>query len=99
MLCLLISDKSLKRDFLVTQGLSFYQVFWNDTKDHKQSFWYLGDDGMTSLHLAAQNGHIEVVHAILNQNNMPRKYINLPDEGGWTPLVWACENRHEEIIK
>ena len=54
---------------------------------------------MTSLHLAAQNGHIEVVHAILNQNNMPRKYINLPDEGGWTPLVWACENRHEEIIK
>ena len=58
-----------------------------------------GDDGMTSLHLAAQNGHIEVVHAILNQNNMPRKYINLTDEGGWTPLVWACENRHEEIIK
>ena len=54
---------------------------------------------MTSLHLAAQNGHIEVVHAILNQNNMPRKYINLTDEGGWTPLVWACENRHEEIIR
>ena len=67
--------------------------------DHWLCFWYLGDDGMTSLHLAAQNGHIEVVHAILNQNNMPRKYINLTDEGGWTPLVWACENRHEEIIK
>ena len=62
-------------------------------------YLYLGDDGMTSLHLAAQNGHLEVVHAILNQNNMPKKFINLQDEGGWTPLVWACENRHEEIIK
>ena len=58
-----------------------------------------GDDGMTSLHLAAQNGHLEVVHAILNQNHIPRKFINLQDEGGWTPLVWACENRHEEIIE
>ena len=57
-----------------------------------------GDDGMTSLHLAAQNGHLEVVHAILNQNNKQRKFINMQDEGGWTPLVWACENRHEEII-
>ena len=21
------------------------------------------------------------------------------DDGGWTPLVWACENKHEDVIK
>ena len=45
-----------------------------------------GDDGMTCLHLAAQSGHLECVHVILGQNNLPRKFINLQDEGGWTPL-------------
>jgi len=58
-----------------------------------------GDDGMTCLHLASQNGHLECVHLILMQINLPRKFINLQDEGGWTPLVWACENKHEEVIK
>ena len=58
-----------------------------------------GDDGMTCLHLATQNGHLECAHAILNQNNMPRKFLNLQDEGGWTPLVWACENKHERVIE
>ena len=57
-----------------------------------------GDDGMTCLHLAAQNGHLECVHVIMGQNNLPRKFLNLQDEGGWTPLVWACENKHEEVI-
>ena len=58
-----------------------------------------GDDGMTCLHLAAQNGKLDCVHLILSQKNLPRKFMNLQDEGGWTPLVWACENKHEEVIK
>ena len=58
-----------------------------------------GDDGMTCLHLAAQNGHLECVHVIMGQNNLPKKWMNLQDEGGWTPLVWACENKHEEVIR
>lgn len=58
-----------------------------------------GDDGMTCLHLATQSGHLECVHVIMTQNNLPRKFINLQDEGGWTPLVWACENKHEDVIQ
>ncbi len=57
------------------------------------------NEGMTCLHLAAQNGRLECVHIILGQNNLPRKFINRQDEGGWTPLVWACENKHEDVIK
>lgn len=58
-----------------------------------------GDDGMTCLHLATQSGHLECAHVILGQTNLPRKFINMQDEGGWTPLVWACENKHEPVIR
>lgn len=61
-------------------------------------FTLRGDDGMTCLHFATQNGHLECVHMVLNQKNLPRKFINVQDEGGWTPLVWACENKHEDVI-
>jgi len=58
-----------------------------------------GDDGMTCLHLATQNGHLECAQAILDQKNTPRKFLNSQDDGGWTPLVWACENKHESVIE
>lgn len=58
-----------------------------------------GDDGMTCLHLATQSGHLECAHLILAQTNLPRHFINMQDEGGWTPLVWACENKHEVVIR
>ena len=58
-----------------------------------------GDDDMTSLHLATQSGRLECAHALLNRPNLPKNYLNLQDGGGWTPLVWACENKHESVIK
>lgn len=57
------------------------------------------DDGMTALHLATQNGHLECAHIILGSNNLPRNHINVKDDGGWTPLVWACEHKHEGVIR
>lgn len=59
----------------------------------------IGDDGMTCLHLATQNGFLECAHAVLSQTNLPKNYLNTQDEGGWTPLVWACENKHEPVIR
>ncbi len=59
----------------------------------------IGDDGMTCLHLATQNGLLECASAILARSHLPRGFLNRQDEGGWTPLVWACENRHEEVIR
>ena len=58
-----------------------------------------GDDGMTCLHLATQNGQLDCVSVIMSQNNLPRKFINSQDEGGWTSLVWAAENKHEAVIE
>ncbi|XP_060838155.1 histone-lysine N-methyltransferase EHMT2 [Rhopalosiphum padi] len=52
--------------------------------------------GMTSLHLAAKNGKLECCKIILN--NQP-SMVNWKDNGGWTPLVWACENSHIDVVK
>jgi len=35
----------------------------------------------------------------LSQNKLPRNFINVKDDGGWTPLVWACEHKHEAVIR
>ncbi|XP_025200890.1 histone-lysine N-methyltransferase EHMT2 [Melanaphis sacchari] len=52
--------------------------------------------GMTALHLAAKNGKLECCKIILNyQPSM----VNWKDNGGWTPLVWACENSHIDVVK
>jgi ankyrin repeat protein len=33
-------------------------------------------EGMTCLHLAAKNGHLETVHAVLSHTRLPKKLIN-----------------------
>lgn len=55
-----------------------------------------GDDGMTCLHLAAKAGNVEMCKILLNARLLN---INMQDDGGWTPLVWATEHKHVEIVK
>lgn len=52
--------------------------------------------GMTSLHLAAKHGKLECCKVILNKNS---SMVNWKDNGGWTPLVWACENSHIDVVE
>lgn len=58
-----------------------------------------GIDGMTSLHVAAKSGNLEACKIILNTSSTVPNFVNIQDDGGWTPLVWACEHGHCEIIK
>lgn len=51
---------------------------------------------MTALHLAAKNGNLECCKIIINKQP---SMINWKDNGGWTPLVWACENSHIDVVK
>ncbi|XP_047448804.1 histone-lysine N-methyltransferase EHMT1a [Mugil cephalus] len=51
--------------------------------------------GFTCLHLAAKLGHYDVVHLLLSKAS---KYINCQDEGGWTPITWAIEYKHTELV-
>ncbi|MGL9779895.1 MAG: ankyrin repeat domain-containing protein, partial [Wolbachia sp.] len=43
-------------------------------------------DGWTPLHLAAENGHKEVVEALLKVEGIN---VNATDQDGWTPLHWT----------
>lgn len=52
---------------------------------------------MTSLHIAAKHGNLVAIKYILCSSNIPN-FINCQDDGGWTPLVWACEHGHVEVV-
>ncbi|XP_006749301.1 histone-lysine N-methyltransferase EHMT1 [Leptonychotes weddellii] len=58
---------------------------------------YMQDaEGSTCLHLAAKKGHYDVVQYLLSNGQMD---VNCQDDGGWTPMIWATEYKHVELVK
>ncbi|RUS69889.1 hypothetical protein EGW08_022351 [Elysia chlorotica] len=55
-----------------------------------------GEDGMTSLHYAAKAGHIDIVQYILSTERVD---VNIEDDGGWTPIIWATESQLLDVVK
>ncbi|XP_023966635.1 histone-lysine N-methyltransferase EHMT1 isoform X1 [Malaclemys terrapin pileata] len=53
-------------------------------------------EGSTCLHLAAKKGHYDVVQYLLSNGQMD---VNCQDDGGWTPMIWATEYKHVELVK
>uniref|UniRef100_A0A672GX34 Histone-lysine N-methyltransferase EHMT1-like n=1 Tax=Salarias fasciatus TaxID=181472 RepID=A0A672GX34_SALFA len=51
--------------------------------------------GFTCLHLAAKLGHYNVIQHLLSKAS---KHINCQDDGGWTPITWAIEYKHVEVV-
>ena len=51
--------------------------------------------GYAPIHIAAKEGHLEVVRALLNYE----ANINLPDGNGYTPLFLAIHHGHIEVAK
>ncbi|KAL0276237.1 UNVERIFIED_CONTAM: hypothetical protein PYX00_003845 [Menopon gallinae] len=58
-----------------------------------------GEDGMTPLHIAAKCGNVSACYHILNATKLPPRYIDSLDDGGWTPMVWASEFNHLEVVR
>ena len=55
------------------------------------------NNGFTSLHIAAQQGNVDVVELLLREGiNVA---INIKDNRGLTPLHWAIQNGHSEVVK
>ncbi|CAG5918525.1 unnamed protein product [Menidia menidia] len=52
--------------------------------------------GFTCLHLAAKLGHYDVLDHLLSKAS---KHINGQDDGGWTPITWATEYKHKEVVR
>lgn len=54
---------------------------------------------MTALHLAAKSGNVEACYYLISNPNTPHSYIDTVDDGRWTPLVWAAEHCHTEVVR
>ncbi|XP_037537196.1 histone-lysine N-methyltransferase EHMT1, partial [Nematolebias whitei] len=52
--------------------------------------------GFTCLHLAAKLGHYDLISHLLTKAS---KHINCQDDGGWTPITWAIEHKHTEVVR
>ncbi|KAI2494513.1 serine/threonine kinase [Fragilaria crotonensis] len=53
-------------------------------------------DGKTALHMASQNGLVEVVRALVQLNNVD---VNMMDNDGSTALILASEKGHLEVVR
>ncbi|XP_068628498.1 histone-lysine N-methyltransferase EHMT2 isoform X2 [Battus philenor] len=54
-----------------------------------------GPEGMTALHTAAQLGGVTACKILLEEGHAS---VDARDHGGWTPLVWAAENSHPDVV-
>lgn len=54
------------------------------------------EDGSTCLHHAAKNGNLEMVELLLSTGEVD---VNAQDNGGWTPIIWAAEHKHIDVIR
>ncbi|XP_077600144.1 histone-lysine N-methyltransferase EHMT2 [Stigmatopora nigra] len=58
--------------------------------------YHIEEDGYTGLHHAAKLGNLEIVNILLETGQVD---VNSQDNGGWTPIIWAAEHKHVEVIK
>uniref|UniRef100_A0A667X8L8 Euchromatic histone-lysine N-methyltransferase 2 n=2 Tax=Myripristis murdjan TaxID=586833 RepID=A0A667X8L8_9TELE len=60
------------------------------------SVYHAEDDGYTGLHHAAKLGNLEIVYLLLETGQVD---VNAQDSGGWTPIIWAAEHKHVDVIR
>lgn len=91
--------RGLQRNALHIQSLY-------DTKSPRFSTWlsiiwdvhytYEGRDGVTNAHMAALNGHSEVLDLILDSDEM---MLNCSDKEGRTPLIWGSLEGRDNTVQ
>ncbi|KAE8585275.1 hypothetical protein XENTR_v10021265 [Xenopus tropicalis] len=54
------------------------------------------EDGSTCLHHAAKSGNLELLCFLLSTGQVN---VNAQDNGGWTPIIWAAEHKHIDVIR
>ena len=59
---------------------------------------------MTVLHLSAKIGNLAAAKIILESyretasSKKMEMFLNCVDDGNWTALVWAAENKHKDFV-
>ncbi|KAL0962486.1 hypothetical protein UPYG_G00340650 [Umbra pygmaea] len=90
-----VQDKSMRTPLLEAIVNSHVEV----TKYLIQSgacVYHTEEDGYTGLHHASKMGSLETVTLLLETGQVD---INAQDSGGWTPIIWAAEHKHVQVIR
>ena len=59
-----------------------------------------GHAGNTMLHMAAGNGHTDLIRWLVERVPAPTsESINVENDEGNTPLHWACMNGHANVVE
>ncbi|KAK7420625.1 hypothetical protein QQZ08_010317 [Neonectria magnoliae] len=69
---------------------TWVSIFW------KAAYPYDVRSGLQSAHLAALNGHVEVLAKMIQRSQI---FIDVQDEEGGTALGWAAEEGQVEVVK
>ncbi|XP_058865007.1 histone-lysine N-methyltransferase EHMT2 isoform X2 [Acipenser ruthenus] len=88
-------DKSLKTPLLEAIANNHLEVVQYLVK-HGANVHHAEEDGSTGLHHAAKIGTLELVKLLLATGKVE---VNAQDSGGWTPIIWAAEHKHIDIIR
>eukprot|EP00919_Chromeraceae_sp_WS-2016_P008024 GHVR01018962.1.p1 GENE.GHVR01018962.1~~GHVR01018962.1.p1 ORF type:complete len:165 (-),score=36.01 GHVR01018962.1:267-761(-) len=56
---------------------------------------YVDKYNNTALHKASANGHLDIVKLLVDTY----KAKSIPNQSGNTPLNWAVQNRHKEVVR
>ncbi len=57
------------------------------------------DNGLTTLHIAAQTGNFTVLKNVVSKLVKNKKSVDEVDSGGWTPLHYAAANGHLDLCE
>lgn len=55
--------------------------------------------GSNALHMAAANGHVDVMEYLINECGLTKKELEMKNEEGNTPLHWAALNGFLDAVK
>lgn len=64
-----------------------------------ESMEYVDDYGVTALHEAARNGHVDMLRVMLEKGANPNVTMDEPADAGNTPLHVACAHGNAEVVK
>ncbi|GAO49213.1 ankyrin [Saitoella complicata NRRL Y-17804] len=90
-------------DFILSArygDLEEINAYFAQFADRKEELLKAQDEytGNTALHMAAANGHVDIVNALI-QEIADKSLLNIQNERGNTPLHWSCLLGHLPVVQ